>query len=146
MTFVQHCPGFHGTFTKTCAHRLTPDIALGDLGSDFSNVEAIPTKLPLRCPSGQVLHTDGTSRKSKSELPATTSSRSRSSPFFVIRTSKSKSELPTISSRARSPSFFAIRTSTTVAGIITLGIVSNGIITTTTYNSTTPDHHEYKRE
>jgi len=62
MTFVQHCPGFHGTFTKTCAHRLTPDIALGDLGSDFSNVEAIPTILPLRCPSGQVLHADGTSR------------------------------------------------------------------------------------
>ena len=62
MTFVQHCPGFHGTFTKTCAYGLTPDIALGDLGNDFSNVEAIPTKILLRCPSGQVLHADGTSR------------------------------------------------------------------------------------
>ena len=62
MTFVQHYPGFHGTFTKTCAYGLTPDIALGDLGSDFSIVEAIPTILPLRCPSGQALHTDGTSR------------------------------------------------------------------------------------
>ena len=86
----------------------------------------------------------GAGYKSKFELP-TTSSRSRSPPFFVIRTCKSKSELPTTSSRARSSSFFVIRTSTTVAGIITLGIVTNGIITTT-YNSTTPDHHEYKRE
>ena len=86
----------------------------------------------------------GAGYKSKFEL-TTTSSRPRSSPFFVIRTSKSKSELPTTSSRARSSSFFVMRTSTTVAGIITLGIVSNGIITTT-YNSTTPDHHEYKRE
>ena len=58
---------------------------------------------------------------------------------------KSKFELPTTSSRARSSPFFVIRTSTTVAGIITLGIVTNGIIITT-YNSTTPDHHEYKRE
>jgi hypothetical protein len=112
-------------------------------GAGYKSKFELPTTSSLRSrsPPFFVIHTS----KSKSELPATTSSRSRSSPFFVIRTSKSKSELPTTSSRARSSSFFAIRTSTTVAGIITLGIVSNGIITTT-YNSTTPDHHEYKRE
>ena len=34
-------------FTKTCAYKLTPDIALGDLGGAFPNVGSIPTTLPF---------------------------------------------------------------------------------------------------